>query len=212
MVESTNPGNITNADRFDSANAGSGVNLTKTEQSGKMADRNGQGEQTATAAEDQAIATIPVNNLSGNSNSSSSNNSTVTISQAVTTPPIQEASPAQNELENKLENEGSTLSPTISNSPEPPKQWFKRMAYTLAGIGVAGLLALALRPTPLAVDVYEVRAGLFQVTVNNEGETRVRSRYTIATPISGRLNRISLDEGDRVAADSILAQIDPTAA
>ena len=80
-------------------------------------------------------------------------------------------------------------------------------------IGVGALLAIAawwlLRPAPLAVDVGVVRRGPLQVTVDEEGETRVRQRYAVAAPTSGRLLRVALDEGDTVESGAVVARIEP---
>lgn len=77
-----------------------------------------------------------------------------------------------------------------------------------------GVLALAgafwlLRPARIAVDVAEVRRGALRQTVDEEGETRVRQRYTIAAPTAGRLLRIEVDEGQDVEAGATVAQIEP---
>ena len=47
------------------------------------------------------------------------------------------------------------------------------------------------------------------VTVDEEGRTRVRTRYVVAAPVSGRLERPSVDEGDRVEGGSVVARIHP---
>jgi HlyD family secretion protein len=47
------------------------------------------------------------------------------------------------------------------------------------------------------------------VTVDEEGETRVRQRYLVAAPTSGRLRRIEVDEGQTVARDAVVASIEP---
>ncbi len=47
------------------------------------------------------------------------------------------------------------------------------------------------------------------VTVNAEGKTRVRDRFTISANIDGILARIELNEGDRVAPGTAVARIDP---
>ena len=71
------------------------------------------------------------------------------------------------------------------------------------------MLVLAFRPSPMVVDVAEVRRGDVNVTVDEEGETRIRKRYVVSAPVDGRLERIKLDEGDRVRKGDIIAQIDP---
>jgi HlyD family secretion protein len=81
----------------------------------------------------------------------------------------------------------------------------------VAAAAVAGALLLwwIWRPRPIAVDVATVRRGPMVVTVDEEGETRVRERYVVAAPTSGRLLRIRLDEGDPVAAGAAVARIEP---
>ena len=86
---------------------------------------------------------------------------------------------------------------------------WKRTLYVLAAIGAAGLIALAFLPDPVPVDVATVQRGLLAVTVDEDGETRARDRYVISTPVSGRISRIDLREGDRVAAGQVIAQIWP---
>src|SRR5512138_852572 len=80
-------------------------------------------------------------------------------------------------------------------------------------IGVVALLVLAgwwlLRPAPIPVEVAAVRRGPLRVTVDEEGETRVRERYTIAAATTGRLLRVAVDEGDLVEANAVVATIQP---
>jgi len=82
-------------------------------------------------------------------------------------------------------------------------------------VWIAAAAALALvawwlwRPRPIAVEVAPAQRGPLVVTVDEEGETRVRQRYVVAAPTSGRLLRIGLDEGDAVAAGDAVARIEP---
>lgn len=66
-------------------------------------------------------------------------------------------------------------------------------------------------PKPIEVDVGQVFRGLMQVTVDDDGETRVRERYIISAPLAGRLLRIKLDPGDKVELGDVLMTIDPVA-
>ncbi|PZD70907.1 Macrolide export protein MacA [Acaryochloris thomasi RCC1774] len=85
----------------------------------------------------------------------------------------------------------------------------KRLPYWLAGLGVVTLIALAFRPSPIPVDLGEVKRGPLQVTVDAEGKTRVRDRFTVAASVSGRLARIDLDPGDPIKGGTVIARIDP---
>lgn len=83
-----------------------------------------------------------------------------------------------------------------------------------ASLIAVGALALGvaywlLRPAPIAVDVATVQRGALRVTIDEEGETRVRQRYTVAAPTSGRLLRIEVDEGQNVEAGAVVARVEP---
>jgi len=76
-------------------------------------------------------------------------------------------------------------------------------------VGIAGaLLVLWLRPQPARVDTANAVRGPLQVTVDGEGRTRVRDRYVVASPVPGRLRRITLRRGDSVLQDQLIAQIE----
>ena len=50
-----------------------------------------------------------------------------------------------------------------------------------------------------------------RVTIDEDGTTRIRERYVVSTPLSGRLLRITLDVGDPVKAnETVLARMEPT--
>ena len=89
------------------------------------------------------------------------------------------------------------------------KYLLRQLPYILMGVGIVVVLALAFRPVPIRVDVAKVRRGNLKVTVDEEGETRIRNRFIVSAPVAGRMNRINLDEGDRVTKGTIIAQIDP---
>lgn len=73
------------------------------------------------------------------------------------------------------------------------------------------LLLLALRPQPVAVDLATVARGDLRLTVEDEGQTRVRERFVVSAPVAGRLLRIELEPGDPVVAgETLLALFQPT--
>ncbi|HSE63812.1 MAG TPA: HlyD family efflux transporter periplasmic adaptor subunit [Thermoanaerobaculia bacterium] len=79
----------------------------------------------------------------------------------------------------------------------------------LAAVGAVVLL-LALRKAPVEVDVASVSRGRLAVTLDEEGETRVRERYVVSAPVAGRLKRIELEPGDPVQArTTVLATFVP---
>jgi HlyD family secretion protein len=78
---------------------------------------------------------------------------------------------------------------------------------------VAGLAALAywaFRPRPVPADFGTVARGSLEITVEDEGRTRVRDRYVVSAPLPGRMHRIELDPGDPVLArKTVVAQFQP---
>lgn len=75
---------------------------------------------------------------------------------------------------------------------------------------VAGAIVVAFQPQPVLVDTHVVDRGPLQVSVDEDGRTRIRERYVVSAPLSGRLQRITLDPGDEVTRDdSVVATIEP---
>jgi HlyD family secretion protein len=72
---------------------------------------------------------------------------------------------------------------------------------------MGGLLAFALWPTPVEVDVAAVSRGPLVVTVEEEGRTRVRDRFIVSAPVTGRVLRIELEPGDRVRRGDVVARV-----
>jgi HlyD family secretion protein len=68
----------------------------------------------------------------------------------------------------------------------------------LAALIVGGIAAAALWPEAIEVDLARVRRGPLQVTIDEEGQTRVRQRFVVSAPVAGRLARVDLEPGDRV--------------
>jgi len=61
-------------------------------------------------------------------------------------------------------------------------------------------LAYAFRPQPVRVDLAEATRGPLTVTVDEEGETRVRDVFVLSAPVAGRARRIEVEAGDEVVA------------
>lgn len=89
------------------------------------------------------------------------------------------------------------------------KRWIKRILTTLFVLALAGAVVYAFLPKPVPVDLAHVDTGNLQVTVEEDGKTRVRDRYVVSTPLAGRLRRIKLRPGDRVTPGQVLAVIEP---
>ena len=76
-------------------------------------------------------------------------------------------------------------------------------------IAIVIIAVRSFRTKPIAVDIAPVANGPLQVTIDAEGKTRVRDRFTVASPIAGRLTRINLRRGDTVRQGAVIARIDP---
>ena len=72
---------------------------------------------------------------------------------------------------------------------------------------VAAILLGRRGATEVAVAV--AHRDTLSVTIPVEGRTRARDRFTVAAPISGRLTRLDLEEGDVVEEGQLLGQLYP---
>ena len=83
-----------------------------------------------------------------------------------------------------------------------------------AALLIAGLCALAwlgFSESPIPVELGRVDVGSVELSIEDDGETRIRERYTITSPITGKLARIELHPGDPIEKDSTrLVLIEPT--
>jgi HlyD family secretion protein len=80
------------------------------------------------------------------------------------------------------------------------------------GFVAAGLLVFLFWPRPVEVDAAQVRTGPIAETVADQGMARVRQAYVVSAPVSGRLERVALEVGDRVIANqTVVARVRPTA-
>ena len=75
--------------------------------------------------------------------------------------------------------------------------WLKRAGWTAAALAVvAGIFWLAW-PAPVGVDLATVMRGPMEVTIDDEGKTRVRHIYTVSAPVAGKVLRISHPTGEQ---------------
>jgi HlyD family secretion protein len=92
-------------------------------------------------------------------------------------------------------------------------RFLKNKRLIAAVLVVAAIVAAALWPQSMEVTVARAARGPMQVTVDEDGETRVRDRFTISAPVSGRVQRIEIEPGDPVVrGTTVLARITPAAA
>lgn len=84
------------------------------------------------------------------------------------------------------------------------------LGVALGAAFLVGAAYFLMRAPSVPVELAEVSRGPLRVTVDEEGETRVRERFVVAAPTSGRLLRIAVDEGDPVEAGAVVARLVPS--
>ncbi|MEW8651803.1 MAG: HlyD family efflux transporter periplasmic adaptor subunit, partial [Candidatus Thiodiazotropha sp.] len=85
------------------------------------------------------------------------------------------------------------------------------LLWSLLGLILAATLVWAFIPKPIPVDLLTLEPGGMTVTVDEEGETRVRDVFILSAPIGGRALRIDAEVGDEVLAQQTkVAEIEPT--
>lgn len=83
----------------------------------------------------------------------------------------------------------------------------RRMISLAIVLCIVGLLIYGFLPPAVDVDMATVLRGQLTVTVDEDGKTRVRERYVVASPLTGRLLRNSLHSGDTVQAGKTIVAI-----
>lgn len=76
----------------------------------------------------------------------------------------------------------------------------RALFMVLLALLLVGGLTFAFWPQPVPVDLAVIERGPLRVTVDGEGQTRVRNVYVVSAPLAGRITRIALRPGDRVEA------------
>lgn len=83
----------------------------------------------------------------------------------------------------------------------------------IVAVALAGALVyLGMRPLPLAVTLAPATLGPLEVTIEEEGRTRIRERFDISAPVAAYAPRVEFHAGDTVAQDQVLLDLRPTPA
>lgn len=91
------------------------------------------------------------------------------------------------------------------------RRLLRMLAYAGLALAAAALLAYAFLPQPAEVEIARVERGPLEVTVNEDGKTRIKERYLVVAPLGGELLRVRIHAGDPVrAGETILAAIQPS--
>jgi len=87
----------------------------------------------------------------------------------------------------------------------------RRIIFTMIALLALAGTAWALWPKPLTVETAVIDRRTIDVSVEDEGKSRVREVFTVSAPITGRLMRLTLHPGDNVvASETVIASIRPT--
>ena len=85
----------------------------------------------------------------------------------------------------------------------------RTVVISVALLLVVATVGYALRPEAIDVDSYTASETSLRSTIDEDGRTRVKNRFVITAPVTGRLERIGLREGDRVARGEVVAWLAP---
>jgi HlyD family secretion protein len=87
----------------------------------------------------------------------------------------------------------------------------KRRTLSISIIALAVVLATGygLIPRAMDVDLVNVSRGPLQVTIEEEGRTRLKERFVISAPTSGMMRRIDANVGDPVEKGQTVAVLEP---
>jgi HlyD family secretion protein len=98
------------------------------------------------------------------------------------------------------------MSSPRQNGKHRVRRWLPYVGLvTLVGLIIAGFW-----PQPVPVETIAVSVGKLRATVNEEGKTRIKQRYTISAPVTGQLRRIPFKAGAEVKGGAtIVAVIEP---
>ena len=74
---------------------------------------------------------------------------------------------------------------------------------------VVALLIYGFLPKTQDVDIAVVKRGALRITIEEEGRTRLKDRYTISAPTAGYLRRIPVKVGDAIQKGQLVAVLEP---
>lgn len=85
----------------------------------------------------------------------------------------------------------------------------KQILLTLAAIIIIALVVWGFWPTSIPVRVEQASIAPLEVTIEEEGKTRVIDRYTVSAPVTGYSLRLPYEVGDTINTEQALLHIQP---
>lgn len=111
------------------------------------------------------------------------------------------------------ENSTSDTAPWANKRGPSGKHLVRRLLPWLGLLALLALIAWGLWPKPVLIETGVAARRPLTVRVSEEGKTRVRNRYIVASPVAGKMRRVPLKPGDPVeAGKTALTAIEPVAA
>jgi len=87
--------------------------------------------------------------------------------------------------------------------------WLRKLGWVAGAALVVAAIAMGFAPRAVLVDTAPVERGVFEVTVREEGKTRVVERYVISSPVAAYARRLEFDVGDTVQEGETLLYLEP---
>ena len=88
-------------------------------------------------------------------------------------------------------------------------KWRRRLGLLVFAAAVIAALVWGFMPKPVLVETQPAVRAPLQVTVEEEGKTRVVDRFVVSAPAAGFARRVELDVGDVVRRGHVLLTLDP---
>jgi HlyD family secretion protein len=87
--------------------------------------------------------------------------------------------------------------------------WIKRAIVLAVGLAIIGAIIHGFMAKPIAAEIAGAARKKIQITVDEEGMTRVTDRFTVTVPIGGTIARIALKAGDTIKSGARITVLRP---
>ena len=87
----------------------------------------------------------------------------------------------------------------------------RKLALIGLAVAIVGGIIYAFLPKAVPVETALVTRGPLEVTVRDDGRTRIKDRYIVSAPLAGQLQRVVFKPGHAVNERDVLGAIEPTA-
>lgn len=85
----------------------------------------------------------------------------------------------------------------------------KYIWWSLSAVLLIVMIIMMSWPDPVSIEVATAEIGPLRSTIDEEGVTRVHERFLLTAPVTGRLRRVMMDEGDTVTRGQVLIHLSP---